>query len=443
MAGKRKIRKINILFLFCAFLTLFLCVGASGSASQESETERPETEIMEELKTHSGGIVRVESVCWDGEEKVYQTKSFSGFVVSGDTMGIHVVTIQKDLAYSPKEKANIKKKYNLDDNARIAEKLEIVFDGDLRVTAEAVGESDQRNLTVLKMNQNVSFEDILLFSGNNVFNKEKIYLLSYPQTEDGKKAVYNAENTVVTRGTAGRFYKKNEISFFQHEIKTDDCSAGGPILDAKGHIVGVLLTSADEKKGSAISGQEVREFLDTLNVSYQEYQEVAEEKKLPLLNLILGAVIAVLLLTIVIRQIRGVVGRDRSDEPEADATKRKGKTKKKKPTGGYKQTRNMPTGSGASLEYPEEKRFVIICKKEFLIGRQKEADFSLADSKSVSRRHACIRFDGRTYYLSDLQSTNFTFLNGQKIEPGRQALLSDGDEITVGKEKLIFHTGNK
>lgn len=437
MAKRRKFGKTVLLFgvacMFSFFCGLTIC-GASG----ETEREKPEKEIVREIKAHGGGIVRVESVCWDGEETIYQIKSFSGLVVSGENTGIHVVTVHKDLMFTPAEKAEIKTKYELEDNARISDKIEIVFEGDLRVKAEVVGESDQRNLTVLRMNQNVSFDDILLFSQESVSDREKIYLLSYPRVKEGEKEAYNAENAAIVSGTAGKPYQTAGITFFGHNIKTDSCSVGGPLLDAEGHVVGILLSAAGKKSGTAISGKEVREFLNTLNVGYQEYQEVAEEKKFPLVNFILGIVIVLLLLLVAVRQFRGMAAREKAEGMDENSGRRGGSSKKKKASGKIKK--DETDGAGASLEYPEEKRFVILRKKEFLIGRQKEADFSLSESRSVSRRHACIRVDGGKYYLSDLNSTNFTFLNGQKLAPGRRAQLSDGDEIMVGKEKLIFHT---
>ena len=437
MTKKKKIRK-TILLLGAACLFL-LRASAVRAASRETETEKPEKEIIKELKAHGGGIVRVESVCWDGEEKVYQTKSFSGLVVSGEASGIHVVTIHKNLMFTPEEKAKIKTEYELEDNAKISDKIDIVFEGDLRVRAEIAGESDQRNLTVLRMNQNVSFGDILPFSQKSVSDKEKLYLLSYPEVKDGEKAVYNAENAAVAPGTAGDPYKKDDIVFFKHDIKADGCSAGGPLLDNEGHVIGIFLSAAGKKNGTAISSEAIREFLDTLNVDYQEYREVVEEKKIPLVNLILGALIAGLLLLALVRQIRGMATRDKGEEADPDGRKRGGSGRKGKASA--KPKRDDSARPGASLEYPEEKRFAHIRKKEFLIGRQTEADFSLANSRSVSRRHACIRTEGGKYYLSDLNSTNFTFLNGQKIEPGRRVQLSDRDEIMVGKEKLIFHMG--
>jgi hypothetical protein len=60
------------------------------------------------------------------------------------------------------------------------------------------------------------------------------------------------------------------------------------------------------------------------------------------------------------------------------------------------------------------------------------------DDITVSRRHAEIRRSGNGYEVHDAGSLNGTYLNRERIE---QAILADGDEIQVGKFKLVFFTG--
>ena len=58
----------------------------------------------------------------------------------------------------------------------------------------------------------------------------------------------------------------------------------------------------------------------------------------------------------------------------------------------------------------------------------------------VSRRHARITYRGNIHMIEDLGSTNGTFVNrGRRLLPGSPQVLSDGDEIIVGKTFLRFH----
>jgi FHA domain-containing protein len=60
----------------------------------------------------------------------------------------------------------------------------------------------------------------------------------------------------------------------------------------------------------------------------------------------------------------------------------------------------------------------------------------------VSRRHALIRPGERTLYLIDQNSTNGTWVNGQRLLPGRDFPLSDGDAIELGALRLTLRIVN-
>ncbi len=71
----------------------------------------------------------------------------------------------------------------------------------------------------------------------------------------------------------------------------------------------------------------------------------------------------------------------------------------------------------------------------FTVGRSKDNNYSL-DIPIVSGNHLQIDFEGGKYFVTDLNSTNGTFLNGSKI---KKAEIRDGDVIIVGDINLTFH----
>jgi len=73
-------------------------------------------------------------------------------------------------------------------------------------------------------------------------------------------------------------------------------------------------------------------------------------------------------------------------------------------------------------------------KDELTIGRGGDNDIPL-DDPSVSDRHAKLRTGDEEYYLTDLDTTSGTLVNGQRIS--RQALHPD-DEVVVGETVLRF-----
>ena len=70
-----------------------------------------------------------------------------------------------------------------------------------------------------------------------------------------------------------------------------------------------------------------------------------------------------------------------------------------------------------------------------------EVDLDTHDHEAkVSRRHARIIRNNGSYMIEDLGSTNGTYINrGRRLLPGSPQMLSDGDEVIVGKTFLRFH----
>lgn len=71
------------------------------------------------------------------------------------------------------------------------------------------------------------------------------------------------------------------------------------------------------------------------------------------------------------------------------------------------------------------------------VGRHPESDIFL-DDITVSRRHAEIRRTANGFSLHDVGSLNGTYVNRERVEG---ADLRPGDEVQVGKFKLVFLTG--
>ena len=69
------------------------------------------------------------------------------------------------------------------------------------------------------------------------------------------------------------------------------------------------------------------------------------------------------------------------------------------------------------------------------IGRHPSCDFPLRRD-DVSRRHAEIRFEQGGFVLHDLESTNGTFVNAERVEGSRP--LAPGDRIEIGSGTITF-----
>ena len=72
-------------------------------------------------------------------------------------------------------------------------------------------------------------------------------------------------------------------------------------------------------------------------------------------------------------------------------------------------------------------------------GRHPESDIFL-DDITVSRRHAEFQRGGDGYVVRDVGSLNGTYLNRERIDEEK---LNNGDEVQIGKFKLVFLTGGE
>lgn len=80
----------------------------------------------------------------------------------------------------------------------------------------------------------------------------------------------------------------------------------------------------------------------------------------------------------------------------------------------------------------------VLQKDPAFIGRSAENDIALPDNeKRVSSKHARIDRQGASLLITDLGSTNGTFVNGRKIEPNSGVEIKDGDRISIGFYTLL------
>lgn len=84
-----------------------------------------------------------------------------------------------------------------------------------------------------------------------------------------------------------------------------------------------------------------------------------------------------------------------------------------------------------STQLPEQNTQI---QQDILVGRHVGCDLVLQDAK-ISRKHAAFYIKDHTLWLEDLQSSNGTYVNEQKIEAPTQ--LTGGEKIQFAD--LVFH----
>jgi len=87
-----------------------------------------------------------------------------------------------------------------------------------------------------------------------------------------------------------------------------------------------------------------------------------------------------------------------------------------------------------SLEGPDKGKDYRILKESTSIGKQESSDIVLK-AEFISRSHALLLYENHQFTLSDLHSTNHTYVNGEKIS---KKTLKDNDIIKFGDAVYKF-----
>jgi hypothetical protein len=84
--------------------------------------------------------------------------------------------------------------------------------------------------------------------------------------------------------------------------------------------------------------------------------------------------------------------------------------------------------------------------REYVVGRasaETRPDIDLSPLESgksgVSRRHATLQLTGNTLYIKDLNSTNYTYVEGRRLRANEQLALKSGDRIQMGNLLFTLH----
>ena len=80
----------------------------------------------------------------------------------------------------------------------------------------------------------------------------------------------------------------------------------------------------------------------------------------------------------------------------------------------------------------------VTVRHDIVIGRGAECNLRLS-APQVSRRHCFLRISDEGAFVSDLDSSNGTFLNGQRLTSGTRVELINGATFAVGPVKFVAH----
>ncbi len=268
------------------------------------------------------------------------------------------------------------------------------------VDAEAVGYFPTQDVAILELSEHIDDIKMLPIREDEQKNDTEIYPVGYQfdieEIKDIKGEITSKKEMVVTEG-------RDAISVYETDAKLNKNNLGGPTLDKTGYVIGVNFYNGNS--GAIITEKELINFLEEKNVEYKTFQ----------MNWLLVIIpVIIIILLILIFAIR--------------------KLQKKN------QNQPRPYIVGVQGEFGGS-QFLIQPGETIWFGRNSgDCQIVFPKNKKISRRHCSVSYDLEQHYfiLTDLNSSNGTWLGGEKIDPSQPAVLQNGDEFCIGDSSNVF-----
>lgn len=96
--------------------------------------------------------------------------------------------------------------------------------------------------------------------------------------------------------------------------------------------------------------------------------------------------------------------------------------------------------NNSSLLRVRNNEIIIIDKEYFKLGRDREkVDYQISNPL-VSKEHAAIIRRGSDYYITDINFSNHTYVDGKMLNNGEEVMLRDNSQIRIADENFVFKT---
>ena len=286
----------------------------------------------------------------------------------------------------------------------------------------------------------------------------------------------NATTGTEGTGTNGGEVKDDPVV---EQVAADTSKLESAISDAEDKLADGKYTedSVKELEDKLDSAYEVmdddeasQEIIDKAQDEVEKAADDLEEQKGPgmMLWIIIGAAVVIIVVIVVILVVssgnkkkkeemeRERMMRQRAEEQRRTAPAPRAEARSynpvQEPSAGAGETSVLGEGRGEttvlgasaqSAAYMIRKKTnerVVISAPSFTIGKERSrVNYCISDNTSVSRCHARISRKGSQYFVADMNSTNFTFVNGVKVVPGQEVALKDNDTVRFADEDFEFH----
>ena len=358
------------------------------------------------------------------------------------------------------------------------------------VDAELLWEDEGLDLALLRADRLAGKP--LVLSSVKPKTLDKIYAVGFPGIADIEGDARHASGTagVVSRVMSARWVPSTELELIQHDVQINRGNSGGPLLDDCGRVVGVNTAKRLEvEQGDVVhfssritelfpelerrrepfsrsddvcvpeserqaeeAQQQAQQALEGQERIESETRRRIEEATQRLTEALRGrdrrfwTVTAILIVGIAIalvfalrkqpreriREFVGQAGERLSQVYVAQRNRRR--VKRGIVISGFTLDGQPLKVHFAGRRFADQGYGLTIGRYPGLV------DAVLADAH-ISRRHLRIRGGGKGFEVEDLNSSNGTIVNGERLEPFRRRALGAGDVLRIGRLELLVSMG--
>jgi hypothetical protein len=240
-----------------------------------------------------------------------------------------------------------------------------------------------------------------------------VYSIGFPSSSDMMQDGKITQNNIIPtskRGIISKFTKfvidsnsNREIAMIETDATVNGGNSGGPLIDECGRVVGInemkIISSDIDNVYYAIRVDELIALLDESGIDYNKESGLCGENRDKYLYISIGLLALLIGLMVYLWSnrkrefyLKGVV---------------------------------------------EGAKSIRLESKELIIGRSFSADITISN-EMLSKEHLAIKISGNRVIVTDLGSTNGSYIDGKKIEPRESVVLTKGSKLILGSEEVIY-----
>lgn len=257
--------------------------NTESSENVQNDEEAGPTSNVSNVDGARNGVVQVNYVYIDDDEKAHIVKGGTGFLIGYKDKDEYVITCASNISLKKEEKEDAYNYLGIEkrddgeyENAKM--EIQVVAESDVTVRAEVLTTSDELDLCVIKLSQPIHTRTplaILTSKDGRAVDlpysvADKVYALGLPDAvryKDNEK-YYSNDRVAMSTGDIVNLTTVNDVQRIQHDAEVGTNNCGGPLVNTDGNVIGMNNLDKDGTYSCAIDSTVLIKVLDALGLEY-------------------------------------------------------------------------------------------------------------------------------------------------------------------------------